>query len=162
MGYGSEPPALSQCFPSPRTEPPASFRTRGWGWTRARSGQGKALKSEALVSPSKQCPPSDVSELVHGHRLPSALEAQAPQPPGRPADLGGEKPHGKGQEPVSPPQSRCFQCINNSEHKRCIADNDLLPALLTIVLQGIHYFNYFMISKEKHRLKKDNARVRIC
>lgn len=91
-----------------------------------------------------------------------APEAQAPQPPGRPADLGGEKKHGKGQEAGSPPQSQWFQCINNSEHKRYIADNALLPALLTIVLQGIHYFNYFMIGKEKHRRKKDNARVIIC
>lgn len=77
-------------------------------------------------------------------------------------DLGGEKQHEEGQEAGSPPQSRWFQCINNSEHKRCTADNALLPALLTIVLQGIHYFNYFMIGKEKHRLKKDNARVIIC
>lgn len=43
-----------------------------------------------------------------------------------------------------------------------MADHALLPALLTTVLQGIHYFNYFMIGKEKHRLKGDNALVIIC
>lgn len=35
-----------------------------------------------------------------------------------------------------------------------MADNALLPALLPIVLQGIHYFNYFMIGKEKHRQRE--------
>lgn len=62
----------------------------------------------------------------------------------------------------SPLQSQWFQCINNSQHKWYMADNALLPALLPIVLQGIHYFNYFMIGKEKHRQKGDNALVIIC
>ena len=42
-----------------------------------------------------------------------------------------------------------------------MADNALLPACLPI-LQGIHYFNYFMIGKEKHRLKGDNSLIIIC
>lgn len=42
-----------------------------------------------------------------------------------------------------------------------MADNALLPARLPI-LQGIHYFNYFMIGKEKHRLKGDNSLIIIC
>lgn len=166
MGHGSEPPALSKLLSSPGTEPPVSFRTWVWGWTRERWGQGKTLKSEAPVSPSEQCPPHPTPATCQSWSTAtgcsSAQEAQAPQPPGRPADLGGEKPPGRGQEAGSAPQSQWFQCINNSEHKRYTAENALLPTLLTIVLQGIHYFNYFMIGQEKHRLKKDNARVIIC
>ena len=43
-----------------------------------------------------------------------------------------------------------------------MADNALVPARLPIVLQGIHYFNYFMIGKEKHRLKGDNSLIMFC
>lgn len=86
----------------------------------------------------------------------------SPQPPRRPSDLGREKEQEKGREAGSLPRSPWFQHINNSEHKRYFADDALLPALLTIVLQGIHYFNYFMIGKDKQRPRKDNTLVIIC
>lgn len=91
----------------------------------------------------------------------STLGAQVPSTTWRTLEEGVSG-HEKGWETGSPLQSQWFQCINNSQHKRDMADNALLPALLPIVLQGIHYFNYLMIGKKKHRRKGDNVLIIIC
>lgn len=116
---------LPQPPPSPRTEPPASFRTGEGGWTRERSGQGKALQSEVPASPSEQRPPAMCQSWSMATGCSSALEAQGPQPPRRPWDLGGENLREKGRQAGSLPQSQWFQRINNSERKTYIAHDAL-------------------------------------
>lgn len=75
MGHGPEPPALSKPLSSPETEHRLFLSEPSvGGWTRERWGQGKTLKSEALCflpSNVHHTPPhpSDLSELVHSHRL---------------------------------------------------------------------------------------------
>lgn len=63
--------------------------------------------------------------------------------------------------PASPLQSQWFQRINHSQHKPLW--QIMLSAQPSHLLFHRHSLpNYFMIGKEKHRPKGDNALVIIC